>query len=206
MKRWSLLLCMVFLAEGIVCGQQESGQRPTLGAPSGRSRPTLSGAAPSLRGPMTANIVDARALRSVRKIYIGNFDYALTAKLRADLEKDRMFRVVSERSKADAVLEGSCFSLRRLKDVHTEIYLTGKNGKAIWQDIIHEPYLPPPLPKALDETAQLIVAHLRASIAQAEHGGGGPPPSGMQPGMVPLGMSPAGMPPTQTPPPGTPGP
>ncbi len=168
MKTVSLFLLTLMLASIARAGPQNSNQqRPTLGSPRGNNRPSL-GEAPSLQGPGTSKIMDPRALTAVRTVYIETMDNSLSAKLIADFGNQGPFRIVIDRSQADAVLAGSCFDVPDLKDVHSEVYLTGKNGKAIWQDIVHEPYRPPSLSVAVTKTAETIVAHLRESILKAE--------------------------------------
>jgi hypothetical protein len=138
--------------------QQEQPRRPTLG-------PTP---APSLRGPRSANIVDARKLAGVEKIYVERMDNSLAEKLTEDLAKTRRFQVVADRKDADAVLRGTCFDSRHLKSVRTEVYLNDIHGAAIWQDRVRCPYNPPPLDAAVSQTADLIVEHLSESKLEAE--------------------------------------
>ncbi|HEX5481193.1 MAG TPA: hypothetical protein VFZ08_01050 [Terriglobia bacterium] len=177
MKRLSLLLSATLVFSGVMaCGQQsappqnqqQQEQRPTLGREPAQKRPTL-GQAPSLRGPLTATIMDARKLRAVRTVYVGMIDNKLSLKLINNLGKEGPFRVAENRNAADAVLQGTCFDSLHLKDVHSEVFLTGKDGKAIWQDVIHEPYHPPALSVAVNKTADKIVNDLRQSIEAAEH-------------------------------------
>ncbi|MGH9360128.1 MAG: hypothetical protein ACRD1O_13265 [Terriglobia bacterium] len=168
MKSVRLFLCVLALSAIATANPQRAAQqRPTLGNSPENNRPTL-GEAPSLQGPGTSKIMDPRALKAVRTVYIEMIDNSLSAKLIADFGNQGPFRVVTSRSQADAVLDGSCFDLPNLKDVHSEVYLTGKNGKAIWQDIIHEPYRPPSLAAAVTKTANTIVTHLRESVLKAE--------------------------------------
>jgi hypothetical protein len=138
--------------------QQQKQRRPTLGpAP-----------APSLRGPRTANIVDARRLAQVEKIYVERMDNSLGEKLIEELAKGYHFRVVVDRKDADAVLRGTCFDSRRLKSVRTEVYLSDIHGAAIWQDSVRRPYNPPPLDAAVSQTADLIAEHLAESVQEAQ--------------------------------------
>lgn len=139
--------------------QQEAPRKPTLGpAP-----------APSLYGPRTSNTTDARKLMRVRRIYVERIDNSLSEKLVEGFAKTRRFRIVASRNEADAVLRGSCVSLRRMKTVHSEAYLNDMNGAAIWQDNVRRPYNPPTLEAAVSETASLIVTHLTESAMEAEH-------------------------------------
>jgi len=139
--------------------QQEQPRKPTLGpAP-----------APSLYGPRTSNTIDARKLMRVRRIYVERIDNSLSEKLVEGFAKTRRFRIVASRNEADAVLRGSCVSLRRMKTVHSEVYLNDMNGAAVWQDNVRRPYNPPTLEAAVSETASLIVTHLTESAMEAEH-------------------------------------
>jgi hypothetical protein len=139
--------------------QQEQPRKPTLGpAP-----------APSLYGPRTSNTTDARKLMRVRRIYVERIDNSLSEKLVEGFAKTRRFRIVASRNEADAVLRGTCVSLRRMKTVHSEVYLNDMNGAAVWQDNVRRPYNPPTLEAAVSETASLIVTHLTESALEAEH-------------------------------------
>jgi hypothetical protein len=139
--------------------QQEQPRKPTLGpAP-----------APSLYGPRTSNTTDARKLMRVRRIYVERIDNLLSEKLVEGFAKTRRFRIVASRGEADAVLRGTCVSLRRMKTVHSEVYLNDMNGAAVWQDNVRRPYNPPTLEAAVSETVTLIVTHLTESAMEAEH-------------------------------------
>lgn len=167
MKALSLFFAVMLFAGTAAARQNNSPeQRPTLGQAPEENRPTL-GVAPSLGGPTTATIMDARKLRMVRTVYVGMMDNSLNLKLIQDLAKEGPFRAITNRNSADAILQGSCFNSPHLKEVHSEVFLTGRDGKAIWQDVIHQPYNPPPLSKAVTETANLIISHLRESIVVA---------------------------------------
>jgi hypothetical protein len=170
MRYVTLLLGIVLfsLATALHSQQSSSQQRPTLGPEPAPNRPTLGGGAPSLMGPMNAKILDPARLRMVHKVFIGLMDNSLNLKLIQDFSAKGPFKVVSDRHAADAILQGSCFDSPHLKDVHSELYLTGQNGKPIWQDIIHQSYHPPTLRVAVTETASKAVADLRASIEAAE--------------------------------------
>ena len=145
--------------------QQQQRQRvqppkPTLGLPPD----------PSLRGPRTSNTTDPRKLVRVRTIYVERIDNSLNEKLVEGLARMGRFRVVEDRDLAEAVFRGSCFDSRRLKMVHSEVFLSERSsGASIWQDVIRRPYNPPPLEKVVDESATLILVHLRDSIKEAEH-------------------------------------
>lgn len=162
MRKLVPILAAVLLSSALLCGQKD-GPPPTLGPAPTQTKPTL-GPAPSLGGPLSATVMDARKLRSVKTVYIGLMDNKLNLRLLDAFAKEGPFRAVANRNQADAILQGTCFDSLHLKEIHSEVFLTGQDGKAIWQDVIHQPYHPPSLPKAVDETANLIVTHLRASI------------------------------------------
>lgn len=80
-----------------------------------------------------------------------------------------MLRVVNKRDDADAILRGTCFRVRRLKRLHSEVYLSDRaSGSSVWQDVVLVPMDPPPLKEAVDKSAAEIVTHLFQSIRQAE--------------------------------------
>jgi hypothetical protein len=170
MKYMALYLGVILLSALPTYGQQTSSQqRPTLGPEPAPSRPSLmGGSAPSLMGPMNAKILDPAKLRMVHAVFVGLMDNSLNLRLAQDLSASGQFHVVSDRHAADAILQGTCFDSRHLRDVHSELFLTGQNGKPIWQDIIHQSYSPPPLRRAVDVTALKAVADLRASIEAVE--------------------------------------
>jgi len=139
--------------------EQQQPQRPTLGpAPS-----------PSLHGPRTSTTVDARKLLRIRKLYVAKIDNSLSDRLIEGLAKMGRFHIVSQPKEADATLGGSCLDSRRLKHVHSEIFINDRSGNSIWQDTIFRPLNPPSLNKAVDETAEVVVDHLSDSIKEAEH-------------------------------------
>ena len=169
MKYLTVLPAVILLLAAAVYGQQSSSQqRPTLGPEPAPSRPSLGESAPSLMGPMNAKILDPAKLRMVHTVFIGLMDNSLNLRLSRDFSATGPFHVVSDRHAADAILQGTCFDSRHLKDVHSELFLTGPNGKPIWQDIIHQPYDPPSLGRAVAGTANKAVADLRASIQAVE--------------------------------------
>lgn len=164
-------VCQVFVALSLLActgawSQQE--KPPTLGKePEQQQRPTL-GEAPSLGGPRTSTTTDSRKLLRVRTVYIEAIDNSLNEKLADALSKAGPFRVVAKRNEADAVLRGTCFDSRRLKRLHSEVFLTDPHGASIWQDIIRGPFNPPPLDKAVTDSAAVIVAHLGESLREAQ--------------------------------------
>jgi hypothetical protein len=135
-----------------------------------QQRPTLGPAEPSLNGPSSSTTNDRIRLLHMRKIYIERIDNQLSDKLMDDLVRSGLVKVVDKRQNADAVLGGTCFNSRRLKEVHSEVFISDQaDGASIWQDIVRIPYNPPPLSKAVDTTAAEIVAHLAQSIRAATH-------------------------------------
>ena len=140
---------------------QREEKRPTLGAP---TEPSLGG------GPRTSTTNDPKKLLHVQKIFVESIDNFLSDKLAADLAKLGRFRLVATRNEADAVLRGTCLDSRRLRSVHSEVYLNDRiSGVSIWQDVVRRPFNPPALPKAVEDTAAVIVAHLSDSIQEAQH-------------------------------------
>jgi len=102
--------------------QQQQQQKPTLGE------------APSLGGPHTSTTTDIRKLLRVRSVYIEAIDNSLSDKLTEALSKAGPFRVVAKRNEADAILRGTCFDSRRLKSLHSEVFLTDPHGGPIWSE------------------------------------------------------------------------
>ncbi len=164
-------LSQIFLALLLLGGTGPRGQQekpPTLGKePQEQQRPTL-GEAPSTGGPRTSTTTDIHKLLRVRSVYIEMIDNSLNEKLAEALSKMGPFRVVAKRSEADAILRGTCFDSRRLKRLHSEVFLTDPRGGSIWQDVIREPFNPPPLGKAVTDSASVIVAHLGESLREAQ--------------------------------------
>jgi hypothetical protein len=141
-------------------GQQQQGQQQ-------QQRPTL-GESPSAGGPRNSTTTDIRKLLRVRTVYIETIDNSLNEKLAEALSKAGPFRVVAKRNEADAILRGTCFDSRRLKSLHSEVFLTDPHGGPIWTDIIREPFNPPPLDKSVMDSASLIVTHLGESLREAQ--------------------------------------
>jgi hypothetical protein len=168
------LSLVIVLVSGLAAGAQQEQQQPEQQPEQQKQqeqprRPTLGPApAPSLYGPTTANTTDPRKLLRVRKIFVERIDNKLNEKLIEGLAKAHRFEVVAERNEADAVMRGTCFSLRRMKTLHSEVYLNDTTGASIWQDNVRRPYNPPALEAAVSETATVVLAHLSESIMQAE--------------------------------------
>ncbi|HEV3276596.1 MAG TPA: hypothetical protein VG860_07240 [Terriglobia bacterium] len=150
---------------------QPSPQRPTLGPPpdqpSQPNRPTLREGGPSPAGPHAPNTNDPQRLLHVHSIFIEEMDNGLSEKLMEQIGVKGVFRIVANRKDADAVLHGTCFDSTHLRTVHSEVFLQGRNGDAIWQDVVRQPYKPPPLTEAVATTAQAIADDLIASLREA---------------------------------------
>ena len=153
----ALLLVPVLAAQD---AQQQGGgqeQRPTLGPKPG----------PGEAGPRTATVNDYRKLMRVRSIYIERMDNKLSDKLVESLGRLGRFKIASKAKEADAIMTGSCLESRRLKRLHSEVFITGRGGGSIWQDNIVRPYNPPPLEQAVNDTAAVIAEHLGESLNEA---------------------------------------
>ena len=166
----------VFLAV-LFCGSllcaQDQNRRPTLGkepSPDQEQRPTLGkDEGPSLNGPRTSTTTNPRRLLAVKAIFVDRIDNSLGDKLMEGLSRTGRFKIVVDRKDADAVLSGTCFDSRRLKSVHSEVFLQDRRtGTSIWQDVVRRHYNPPPLVKAIDDSATTILAHLGQSMQEAE--------------------------------------
>jgi hypothetical protein len=151
---------------------QEQEEKET--APPSLPRPTLR---PAPGGPRASNIVDPRRLLGVRKVFILRLDNNLREKLIEALSQGELFSVVNKRPEADAILGGSCFEARRIRKVHTEVFLRDRvTGETIWQDVVRQPFNPPPLESAVNATVAEIIAHLRLDMREVSR----KPPEGRQ--------------------------
>jgi hypothetical protein len=163
MKQSGWLLVIAFLLVPVLGAQDaqksggEQGQKPTLG-PS---------PAPGTRGPQTATVNDYRRLMRIRSIYIERMDNALSEKLVLSLGKLGRFRIASKPKEADAIMTGSCLESRRLKRLHSEVFIADRGGGSVWQDSVYRPYNPPSLEQAVNETAQVVAEHLGESFSEA---------------------------------------
>jgi hypothetical protein len=163
MKRSVGLLALAFLLGGVLVAQQpqqsegEQEQKPTL-----RPKP-----GPNESGPRTATVNDFRKLMRIRTIYVERMDNALSEKLMVSLGKLGRFKIASKAKEADAIVTGSCLESRRLKRLHSEVFITDRGGGSIWQDDIIRPYNPPSLEQAVNETAEAVAEHLSESINEA---------------------------------------
>jgi len=165
MKRvcWCMAMLLVLASPGWGQEAEQHDQQPS------EQKPTLGPATPpSLYGARPATTINARRLLSIRTVFIERMDNGLGEKLADGLAKEGRFRMVTKRDAADAVLRGTCVDLRRLKSLHSEVYLTDNSGAAVWQDSVRSPFNPPVLDKAVTAAAGVIVEHLRTSILEAE--------------------------------------
>ncbi len=175
MRLSHLCLVMLLVSGSAVWAQQKPSldqepqqQKPSLGQERSEERPSL-GKQPSLSGPRSSTTTDARKLMRIRTIFVERIDNLLSEKLVNGLSKTGRFRIVANRNQADAVLRGTCFDSRRLKTVHSEVYISERgNGASIWQDSVRRRYNPPPLDKVVDDTAVLILGHLTESLQEAQ--------------------------------------
>jgi hypothetical protein len=163
MKRSVGLLAIACLLAPVLGAQEaqqpaaEQEQRPTLGPAPGAKE----------AGPRTATVNDYRKLMRIRSIYVERMDNALSEKLVASLGKLGRFKIATKPKEADAIMTGSCLESRRLKRLHSEVFIADRGGGSIWQDNIYRPFNPPSLDQAVNETAQVVVEHLGESINQA---------------------------------------
>jgi hypothetical protein len=163
MKRWIGLLAIVFLLLPMWGAQEpqkppgEEEQKPTLGPKPGPNEPSH----------QTATVNDYRKLMRIRSIYIERMDNALSEKLVESLGKLGRFKIAAKPKEADAIMAGSCLESRRLKRLHSEVFITDRGGGSIWQDNISRPYNPPSLEQAVNETARVVAEHLGASLTEA---------------------------------------
>ena len=163
MKRSGLLLAIAFLLVAVGRAQEsqksegDQQQRPTLGAQPG----------PGPRGPRTATVNDYRKLTQIRSLYIEKMDNALSEKLVMSLGKLGRFKIASTPKEADAIMTGSCLESRRLKRLHSEVFIADRGGGSVWQDNLYRPYNPPSLEQAVNETAQMVAEHLGESYNEA---------------------------------------
>jgi hypothetical protein len=103
----------------------------------------------------------------IRSIYIDRMDNALSEKLVESLGKLGRFKIASKPRDADAIVTGSCLESRRLKRLHSEVFITDRGGGSIWQDNLYRPYNPPSLEQAVNETARIVAEHLGESLNEA---------------------------------------
>jgi hypothetical protein len=169
MRSICVLSLLLLVSCSIAPAQSEKPpeQQPDGAAP---KRPTLGPAPPpSLNGPRSSTTTDPQKLIRLRKIFVERIDNQLSDKLMEGLAKSGRFRIVADAKEADAVLRGTCFDSRRLKSVHSEVFISDRvTGSSIWQDSVLRPFNPPTLQKVVDDTATAIVGHLNDSVHDAE--------------------------------------
>lgn len=136
-------------------------QRPTLGPPPGTGEP-------SVRGPVSSRTTNPGKLLRMRKIYIQRISHNFNEVLTNDLAHATRVKVVNKQSEADAVVRGTCFTLRNLRRLHAEVYISERvTGASIWQDAVNVPFDPPTLSKAVDNAAFKILSDLNQSLREA---------------------------------------
>ena len=163
MKRsvtWLALALLLVPVMGAQDTQQPGGEQeqkpPTLGPPPGSSA----------RSPRTATVQDYRKLMRIRSIYVERMDNALSEKLVVSLGRIGRFKIVANPKEADALVTGSCLESRRLKRLHSEVFISDRGGASIWQDNVFRPFNPPSLEQAVNETAQVVADHLGESLSE----------------------------------------
>jgi len=119
-------------------------------------------------GPDTSTTTDIKKLMHIHTLYIESIDNSLSEKLIESIGKWGRFRLVTKVKEADATLRGSCLESRRLKRLHSEVYISDRNGGSIWQDTIYRPFNPPALDKAVSDTATLVAEHLAQTVRQGD--------------------------------------
>jgi hypothetical protein len=171
--KWGARQVAIFLL-GSLAMVAHAGQYANPSAPSGQDtqqneRPTLGPKnGPGLASsPDTSTTTDLRKLMRVRTLYIENIDNSLSDKLVEALGKWGRFRLVTKAKDADATLRGSCLESRRLKHVHSEVFISDRGGASLWQDTIYRPFNPPGLDQAVSDTAALVAAHLERTFQAA---------------------------------------
>ena len=173
MKWGSRHLAVCFLASLAMwaqAGQNSNQSNPQGQPPQQEERPTLGPkTGPGLEtGPITSTTTDIRRLMRIRTLYIERIDNSLNDKLVEALGKSGRFRLVTKAKDADATLRGSCLESRRLKHVHSEVFISDRTGASVWQDNIYRPFNPPTLDQAVSDTATLVAAHLEQSVRVGE--------------------------------------
>jgi hypothetical protein len=170
--RWLMVVCILACSALWVESGRSAGQSPTPpNSPQQDERPTLRprNAPPGeIAAPDNSTTSDPHKLVEIKSLYIESIDNFLNEKLVVAFENQGRFRLATNLKQADAVLRGSCLESRRLKHVHSEVFISDRSGGAIWHDSIYRPFSPPSLDEAVAETAKLVEAHLESSIRVAE--------------------------------------
>lgn len=167
-----IVLLVAGLALGAPAAQNSSPSNPQGHSDQPSEPPTLLGprAGPgpdATVGPPTSTTLDLKKLMRVRTLYIESIDNSLSDKLAQALTKGGRFRLVAKAKEADATLRGSCLESRRLKHVHSEVFISDRGGASLWQDTIYRPFNPPALDQAVTDTATLVAAHLEQTLREA---------------------------------------
>ena len=163
-----LLACFAMWAQA---GQNSNQSGPQSQTPQPSERPTLgprSGPGIMDVAPPASATTDLRRLLRIRTIYIESIDNSLSDKLVETLGKWGRFRLVTKAKDADATLRGTCLESRHLKHVHSEVFISDRNGASIWQDTVFRPFNPPALDQAVSDTANLVEAHLQEAIREGD--------------------------------------
>ena len=170
--RWRLGVCI--LASSIL-GMDPAGVAQQGGSPppsdQQQERPTLRprNAPPGeISSPDNSTTTNPRKLLEIHTLFVESIDNSLSERLVEAFEKLGRYQLVTNRKQADALVHGSCLESRRLKHVHTEVFISDREGRSIWQDTIYRPFSPPSLNQAVSETAYLLIDHLARSIHDAE--------------------------------------
>lgn len=159
MRRIGWLLAAILIG-AVTASAQDTPSHEGQRAPA----PTL-GRSSEVRRTDTVN--DYRKLRSIHNLYIDRIDNGLGEKLVETLGRLGFFKIVSKKKEADAVVTGSCLESRRLKRLHSEVFISDRSGGSVWQDNIYRPYNPPSLEKAVNDTAEIVAEHLNASMRES---------------------------------------
>lgn len=139
--------------------EAEAQKRPTLGSPSTSSP----------NGPRSSTTTDPQKLTHMKKIFVERIDNQLSDKLMEGLSKTGRYQIVLEEKDADSVVRGSCLDSRRLKSVHSEVFISDRvSGASIWQDSVRSSFNPPGLDKAVEQSVGLILEHLNDSVHAAQ--------------------------------------
>lgn len=166
-----LAVCLLLsLATWAQAGQKSNSSNPQGQAQQQEERPTLGprNGPGEVFGPNTSTTTDIRKLMRIHTLYIENIDNSLSDKLIETIGKWGRFHLVTQAKDADATLRGSCLESRRLKHVHSEIFISDRNGASIWQDTIYRPFNPPALDQAVSDTANLVETHLQQAIQEGD--------------------------------------
>ncbi len=168
-----LIICVLASATvGARAGQKSDSDQATPSSPPPQQseRPTLGprNGPGVISSPDNSSTTDINKLIRVHTLYIESIDNSLNDRLVESLGKWGRFRLVTRAKDADAILRGSCLESRRLKRVHSEVFISDRNGGSIWQDNIYRPFNPPALDQAITDTANLVEEHLAKTIRDTD--------------------------------------